>query len=140
MSKNRNKRDRYQIDKPIKREASVSELAEWNTGYSDPELQDAALNIAPSKGSQKAKRDKLKYGIRIGNGTDDAGKQLYAITKADKSRGSFIEPTSSRSSIQPGGYTRAINHPSRVANELSPYGDSRRIPEPQPTRKARTVK
>src|SRR5215212_5944514 len=108
------------------------------TGYTNPKLVNAAIANGEGKGSQRKKRDKLQYGIRIGNGTDKNGEQRYQTVSADKGTGAFLEPNESKSYIQPGGYARAINTPARIRNEAT--GDFRSIPTPEKTRKVRGVK
>jgi hypothetical protein len=137
MSRAANKRRRYAIDKPTSRTYSREEQIAWNTGYTDSSKQQAAIANGEGKGSQRKKRDKLQYGIRIGNGTDANGKQRYQTVRADKSTGAFLEPNESKSYIQPGGYARAINTPARIRNEST--GDFRSIPTPEKTRKVRGI-
>ncbi len=50
---------------------------QFRTGYSDLDLVRDALSTGVVKGTQKSKRDKLKHGIRYGDGQAESARSPW---------------------------------------------------------------
>lgn len=91
MSKNANKKRRYRREgiKPM----SQAAINRFKTGYDDPVLVKAALEMGESKGAQKCNRDKMNYGIRYA-APNRHGESEIKTGKASKNTGVFLGPDS----------------------------------------------